>query len=355
MRNVNYGHLLYFWTVVKQGSVARAADSLFVTPQTISGQLKQFESTIGERLYHFESRRLVLTETGRLVFKYAEEIFTLGTELSQVLRDKSALLPEQLNVGITDAVPKLAAYRVLTSAFELEKQVRLICREGSLDTLLGELALHKLDLIISESPVPQGLNIRAFSHPLGDSGVTLFATAALAPRVRAVLEPQERPPAQPLPLLLPRRDTHLRRAVDAWIATRELRVSVVAECDDSALMGCFGQAGRGAFPAPSALTREVCEQYQVEPVAVLDGITEHFYAITGERLLKHPAVLAVTESARRRIFSADQQHDSAVRVATPSLVGDERAVDAVNVAHGAARNSFPATAAAGQRISESAD
>jgi LysR family transcriptional activator of nhaA len=298
VRHLNYSHLLYFWTVAREGSIARAAEVLHLTPQTISGQLKLLEASVGEPLFNRAGRGLVLSETGRIVKQYADEIFALGAELTQRVKRKELGAPVALNVGIVNSIPKLIAYRVLEPALELDDPLRIVCREGDLDALLGDLAVHRLDLVLSDRPIATGLNVRAYNHPLGSSTVSMFAHRRIARRYAKAFPAS----LDGAPVLLPRETTALRRALDEWFDRHDVTPMVVAEFDDSALMKAFGEAASGIFPAPDAIASEVEQMYDARQIGTVDGVSESFYAISPERKLKHPAVLRITESARQRFL-----------------------------------------------------
>lgn len=299
MRHLNYTHLLYFWTVANEGSIARAADVLHLTPQTISGQLKKLEDAVGEPLFAKSGRGLAMTETGQLVRQYADEIFYLGAELSERVRTKQPLMPSSLNVGVVNSVPKLIAQRILRPALGLDDPVRINCREGDLDTLLGELAVHRLDLVVSDRPLPSGTHVRAYNHELGTSAVGLFAHRSIAKKYAAFPKSLEG-----APILLPSAESALRRQLDMWFSERGIVPRLVAEFDDSALLKAFGEAALGIFPAPTAIADEVTAMYHSKLLGDFEVISEKYFAISPERKLKHPAVLAITESARDELFSA---------------------------------------------------
>jgi len=300
MRHLNYGHLLYFWTVARVGSVARASEVLHLTPQTISGQIRTLEESIGDELFRRVGRRLVLSEVGKLVFEYAEEIFSVGAELAEVVKTRTRRGPVVFTVGVTDVVPKLIAARVLEPVLALDDPVRVVCLEGKLEGLLGELAIQRLDMVLSDRPAPDGLNIRAYSHRLGESGVSFFADADTTKRLRRRF-PRSLADA---PLLLPTSNTALRRSLDAWLEGLELAASVAAEFEDSALLKAFGLAGGRVFPGPTVIEREIKHQYRVSVVGRTDQVKEAFYAISPERRLKHPAAAAISEAARTDLFAA---------------------------------------------------
>ena len=298
MRHLNYNHLLYFWTVAREGSIARASETLHLTPQTISGQLKLLEETIGQPLFQRVGRGLVLTDTGRVVNQYADEIFSLGAELTQRMRSKEPGTPVTLNVGIVNSIAKLIAYRILEPALELDDQIRIVCNEGHLENLLGELAVHKLDLVLSDRSIPTGLNVRAYNHPLGESAISLFAHKRLASRYSRRF-PESLDGA---PILLPITTSPVRRSLDDFFDQVGVTPNVVAEFEDSALMKAFGEAGAGLFPAPSAIASEVEHMYHARRLGQAGGVTESYFAISPERKLKHPAVVQITETARSRLF-----------------------------------------------------
>lgn len=307
MRHLNYNHLHYFWTVAREGSIARASDVLHLTPQTISGQLKLLEEAVGEPLFHRVGRGLVLSETGHFVNHYADEIFSLGAELSQRVRNKESGSAVALNVGIVDSIPKLIACRILRPAMSIPNDdhpdasddIRIVCREGSLEHLLGELAVHRLDLVLSDRPLPTGLHVKAYNHRLGESPVAFFVQKQLAARYTRKF-PRSMVDA---PMLLPLSGTVLRRSLDDWFEKQGLVPNIVAEFDDSALLKVFGDAGIGIFPAPKAIADEVAYMYRAREIGVAEGVTETFYAISPERRLKHPSVVRITELARESLFS----------------------------------------------------
>lgn len=298
MEWLNYHHLLYFWLVAREGSLASASATLRLAPSTVSGQIRSLEESLGEKLFARSGRRLVLTEMGRVVFRYAEEIFTLGRELRDAVKGRPMGKPLSLVVGLAGVVPKLVALRLLEPALRLSEPVRLVCREDRPERLLAELAVHDLDVVISDGPVAPSVSIRAFSHLLGECDVVFFATPELAAAHRRRF-PKSLDGA---PMLLPTENTALRRSLDNWFAARGLRPKVVGEFEDSALIKVFGQQGIGIFPAPSVIADEVRRQYQVRPVGHADQVRERFYAISVERRLKHPAVVAIMEEARQKLF-----------------------------------------------------
>lgn len=298
MEWLNYHHLLYFWLVAREGSLAAASAELRLAPSTVSGQVRSLERSLGEKLFARSGRRLVLTETGRVVFRYAEEIFTLGRELRDALRGRPVGKPLTLVVGVADVVPKLVARRLLETALHGSEPVRLVCREDKPERLLAQLALHELDIVLSDGPVAPSVSVRAFSHLLGECGVVFFAK----PKAAAGLRRRFPGSLDGAPVLLPAENTALRRSFDHWFASRGIRPKVVGEFEDSALLKVFGQTGLGVFAAPSVIAAEVQRQYEVRPIGRVEEIRERFYAISVERKLKHPAVIAISEAARHELF-----------------------------------------------------
>ncbi len=291
---LNYHHLRYFWAVAHEGSVTRAAARLHTTQPTVSDQLRKLETALGQRLFARVGRALVITGVGKLALRYADEIFSLGEELSRTVGSQTPARPETFVVGIVDAMPKLAAYRFLEPSTHLPAPVRLVCREGRLDRLLAELSIHALDMVLSDAPMGPGVRVKAFNHLLGESPVTVFGAQRLARRHRRNF-PQSLHGA---PFLLPSEDGALRRTIDDWCEVAGIRPAVTGEFQDSALMKVFGQAGMGLFCAPTFFELEVCRQYRVAIVGRLPELRERFYAITGERRIQHPAVTAISQVAR---------------------------------------------------------
>ncbi len=296
---LNYHHLLYFWTVVREGTVSAAGKSLRLSQPTISTQLRALEDQLGQPLFDRTRRRLVLTEAGRVAFRYADEIFGLGREMLETLKDRPSGRALELTVGLTFVVPKLVAHRLLRPAFEIAQGIRLHVHEDRLPALLARLANHELDMVVSDAPVGAESNIRAFNHPLGQSGVTFFATPALASKYRRGF-PKSLSGA---PMLLPLAGSILRRDLERWLSRVEVSPSVVGEFDDSALLKVFGQSGFGVFAGPSVIEDEIRSQYGLQVLGRTDEVVERFYAITVRRRIEHPAVIAVCERARQELFA----------------------------------------------------
>ncbi|MEJ5861966.1 transcriptional activator NhaR [Pseudomonas farsensis] len=294
---LNYRQLHYFWAVAKTGSIVRASEQLNLTPQTISGQISLFEQTWNIQLFQRVGRQLELTETGRQTLIYAEQMFQIGGELEAMLRagPKEQIL---FRVGVADVVPKSIVYSLLAPTLELDAALRINCREDKLERLLADLAIQRLDLVISDSPMPSHLDIKGYSQKLGECGVSFFAASALAERLSAPF------PAclDNAPLLIPGHETVLRSRLLRWLAEQNVHPRIIGEFDDSALMQAFGQSGSGIFVAPSVIADEVCRQYAVQLIGQTEAVSESFYAISVERKVSHPGIVAITESARRALF-----------------------------------------------------
>lgn len=301
MSALNYKHLHYFWVVAKAGGVARAAERLHLTPQSISGQLGVLEEALATQLFRRSGRTLELTEAGRLVLNYAEQIFVLGKEMQEALRHHPSSRTALFRVGIADVVPKSVAYRLLEPAMRIKEKPRLLCREGRLDSLLGDLAVHRLDLVIADRPMPANLNVRGFSHLLGECGLIFLATPALAAAHSGEF-PQLLDGA---PLLLPGEDATVRPKLTRWLDGLKIRPRIVGEFDDSALLNAFGQEGVGIYAVPAAIAGLVQQQSGSVILGRTDAVTEQFYAISTERRLTHPAVLAISNAARQEMFAMD--------------------------------------------------
>ncbi|WP_397448717.1 transcriptional activator NhaR [Pseudomonas sp. NA-150] len=296
---LNYRQLHYFWVVAKTGSIVRASEQLNLTAQTISGQITLLEHTYGMDLFRRVGRQLELTEAGRLALPYAEQMFQLGDELEALLRAQPNEQQMLLRIGVADVVPKSIVYRLIAPTMELAEPVRISCREDKLERLLADLAIQRLDLVISDSPMPSHLDIKGFSQKLGECGISFFATQALAQRYGNDF-PYSMNGA---PLLVPGQETVVRSRLTRWFSELKIQPRIVGEFDDSALMKAFGQSGSGIFIAPSVIAEEVQAQYGVQLIGQTDAVSESFYAISVERKVKHPGIVAITESARRELFT----------------------------------------------------
>lgn len=296
---LNYHHLFYFWVVARVGGIAPASRELLVSEPTISGQVKALESFIGERLFIRSGRRLVLTEMGKIVFDYANDIFTLGRQMLDTVRQRPSDRAARLMVGVTDSIPKLVVRHLLEPVLRAPERFELSCRESALDTLLVELSTYRLDMVLSDAPTGSGVKVASYNHLLAESPVTFFAAPAIARRLRrnfpASLDGAD--------LLMPTEVSALRRALDQWFDTHGIRPRVAVSVADSALLNTFGQAGHGVFPAPSVIEAEIRRQYEVEVVGRINDVRERYYAISIERKLKHPAVMAISQAAREQFGS----------------------------------------------------
>jgi LysR family transcriptional activator of nhaA len=296
---LNYRHLHYFWITAQEGSFTRAAERLGVAVQTISAQIGLLERSLGATLLSPQGRRLVPTEAGRIAMDFANRIFQLGERLRQTIEDSSGAQPLRLTVGISDALPKLIAYRLLADAPAQPEPVRLVCQEGDFDELIAELALHRLDVVLTDRPAAAGGNLRVYNHPLGDCEITLFGTPALAERYR----PGFPDGLDGAPFLMPTRDNALRGRLEQWFSGRDLRPRVIGEFEDSALLMTFGRGGLGLFPAPAILKDDIAAEYGALPVGSLSDVREQFYAITAERRIRHPAIESLLAHAPRQALS----------------------------------------------------
>lgn len=300
MRHPNYTHLLYFWTVVREGGVTKAAEALHLTPQTVSGQIKLLEEQLDGALFERQGRRLVPTELGRIAYAYAEEIFPRGLELTSVLRGARTRGRRSVTIGVADAVPKLVTFRVLEPLLHGDSPFHIACHEGPLPDLLADLAAHRLDLVLSTSAVPSASAFKAFNHLLGESEIGFFAARALAAKLRRNFPGS----LDDAPLLVPTERSANRRVLDDWLEAAGVVPRIVGELDDSALIKTFAQHGVGAFAAPLAIEAEIVRQFDVARIGVATGMKARFYAISTERRIKHPAVAAITEQARSGLFAA---------------------------------------------------
>jgi LysR family transcriptional activator of nhaA len=300
---LNYHHLLYFWTVAREGGISKAAEKLRLSQPTISAQVRLLEDALGERLFQRQGRMLVLTDIGRTVYRYADEIFGIGREMMETLRGRPAGRPLHLVVGVANVVPKLIVYRLLRPATTAPEPVHLVCREDNAEQLVAGLATYALDVVISDAPAPPHLRVKVFSHLLGESDIAFFAPAAQAARLKRRF-PRSLHGA---PVMLPTVNTALRHALDEWFDRAGVRPRVVGEFEDSALMKVFGQGAGVAFPAPGAIAADVCRFYGVRAIGRIRAVRERYYAISAERRLKHPGVLAITNAARDELFGSSRE------------------------------------------------
>jgi LysR family transcriptional activator of nhaA len=300
MEWLNYHHLYYFWTVAREGSIARACEKLHLAQPTISGQLRQLEESLGEKLFVKSGRTLALTDTGQMVYRYSEEMFSVGRELLDVLRGRPRGRPIRFLVGVSDVMPKLMVFRVLQPVLKMPEKVQLVCYEGNTEALLLKLSSHSLDMILTDAPVTAPLRTRTYNHELGSCGVTFCATPAVAAALRRGYPAS----LDGAPFLMPMEGSVSRRSLELWFDRQQVRPAVVGEFEDSALLKVFGQAGAGVFAVPTAVEKEVRAQYKIAVVGRTNEIVERFYAVSVERRLKHPGVVAVSEAARRLLLDA---------------------------------------------------
>lgn len=291
--SINYKHLNYFWTVAHEGSIAKASEKLHITPQTISGQISLLEKRMGNELFERQGRGLRLTETGRLVLGYADEIFELGQELNDVLRGAPALGPSEFIVSAASALPKAIVQKIIEPALRMDKEISLTSLEGPVEAILADLAIHKVDLVLSDKPVTGALSIKAYNHKLGESGLTFFASPSLAKKYKRNF-PQSLHNA---PLLLPTVQNEIRQLFDYWLREKNIYPVIRGQFDDSALMKDFGQAGLGIFFMPTIIAKDVCKAFNVKVIGQTDEVKQQFYAISAERKVSHPAVAAICDAA----------------------------------------------------------
>lgn len=303
MEWLNYHHLLYFWTVVREGGVVKAAAKLRLSQPTVSAQVRALEARLGEKLFTRVGRRLVPTDVGQVVFRYADEIFSLGRELLDAVQGRATGRPVRFVVGVADVLSKQIAFRLLAPALQLPSPIQVVCREARAESLLASLAVHEVDLVLADTPVPPTVHVKAYSHLLGESDVTCFAAPALAATLRRRF-PQSLSGA---PMLLPGDGTVVRRQLDDWFQATGIRPRIVGEFDDSALMKAFGEHGAGAFVGATAIAGEIRRQYRVVAIGEIEAVRERFYAISPERRIKHPAVVAIAEGARTGVLKGQDR------------------------------------------------
>jgi LysR family transcriptional activator of nhaA len=306
---LNYHHLLYFWVVAREGSIVRAAGELGLAHPTISAQIRSLEASLGNPLFQRVGRRLVLTEVGAIAYRYAEEIFANGRELLDTVRGRATGNSARLRVGVADVLPKALVRRLLDPAVRLDPPAHIVCREDTPARLMASLSQHTLDVVLSDAPPEPGGTIRVFHHLLGESEVAFFGTPELARRARRDF-PRS---LQKTPVLLPTGGATLRRSLESWLEAQGVRAWIVGEFDDSALLKAFGQDGLGVFPALAIMAQELRRRHGVVPLGRVPNVRERFYAITIERRIKNPAVIAICESARREVFHADGRSASTPR------------------------------------------
>lgn len=299
MEWLNFHHLRYFWTVARKGGVRRAAEELHVSQPSISAQLGLLEESLGHKLFKRSGRNLVLTEMGQLVLSYADEIFSSGRELMNAVRQRPTRHPLRLNIGLTDAFPKLIAFQILKAAFRLDDAIHIICREGEIGPLVAQLAAHRLDIVLADEPASSSLKAKTFNHRLGRSGITFCAVPAIAAKLRRNF-PQSLDGA---PALLPTENMGMRAALETWFDTKGIRPRLVGEFEDTALMEVCSAGGRGFTVVHSVIDRTALKHYDLRVIAKVEECGSDFYAITAERRVKHPAAMAITEHAYSTLFA----------------------------------------------------
>ena len=298
---MNFKHLHYFWVTAKAGGVMRAGEQLHTTHQTLSGQIKLLEDWLGRKLFRKSGRQLELTEDGRLALGYADQIFTLGAEMETALREaRGGQRVLDFRVGVADSVAKSVAYRLLEPALNLAEPVRLICSEGKFPDLLAQLALHRLDLVIADEPMSRRISVKAFNHPLGSTAMSFFC----APQLKPLLKGEFPACLNDMPMLIQGASASVRQQLEGWLTRHQIHPRVIGEFDDGALMTAFGREGRGVFMAPSVLEAETVAQFGVDVIGRTDELVEEFFAVSVERRISHPCVLAITDAARGQLFSA---------------------------------------------------
>lgn len=300
MEWLNYHHLLYFWTVAHEGGIAAASRKLSVGRPAISMQMKSLEEFIGSPLFTRRGKHLSLTETGEMVLRYADDIFLTGRELVDAVRGRPSGRPQRFRVGIADVMAKLVAFQLLLPAVDADDNSILECREDEPNRLFAELAVHELDLVLSDIPVAPGLDVRAYNHVMGESTTTLFATPALVRKLKSKFPSS----LNGIPFLMPSKAAAIRHSLEQWLQQEDLRPTIIGEFEDGALMKVFGQAGRGVFPAPTVVQDQICKNYNVRPLGELLEVRERFYAISPERKIRHPGVARIVENAKSGVFGS---------------------------------------------------
>jgi LysR family transcriptional activator of nhaA len=299
---LNYQHLFYFWTIVKEGTMVAAAERLRLAQPTISTQIRVLEDSLGHKLFRKSGRTLKLTDTGEMVFSYADEIFLLGSEMLNVLNERPSNNSLKLHVGIADILPKLIVSSLLRPAINLPESVKIVAYDGKPNELLAKLSIHGLDLVLTDTPISPEVNVKAYNHLLGESGISFYAEPTIASKYKRKF-PESLNGA---PMLLPAQTTTMRRAIERWFDQYNIAPEIIGEYEDSALLKIFGQDGLGIFPLPNAIEKQARKQYNIRPVGVAEGIKERFYAISLERKIQHPGVLAITSAARNELFNSPE-------------------------------------------------
>jgi LysR family transcriptional activator of nhaA len=295
---LNYHHLFYFWNVVRSGGVNEAARQLRISPPAVSTQLGELQSSLGEPLFTRSGRKLVLTDMGRTVFDYADDIFTLGRELMDTVRNRPTGRPIRVDIGVVDVLPKMIAHWLIRPALQLRESVRIVCREATADQLIARLATLELDVVLSDSPADPNLKVRAYNHPLGDCGITFVGAASLVAKIKKSFPGC----VDGAPMLLPTDNTAFRRNLDYWFESNGLHPKILGEFEDYALLRAFGEQGTALFPVPSVFEKDLMKQEKLRRIGKTDEVRTYFYAISSERKLKHPAVVAICDSAKQQLI-----------------------------------------------------
>ena len=299
MEWLNYHHLIYFWTVAKEGGLRKAAEKLHVSQSSISAQISALEAALGEKLFRASGRTTVLTEMGRVVLGYADDISSLGREMMNTVRHQGGTRPIRFRVGVADSVPKLIAYAIIRPVFQLQPPVEMVCREGKVDALLGQLAAQRLDIVLADEPASSALKFKTFNHPLGASDVTFCAAPPLAAKLRRKFPHS----LHGAPALLPAENTAFRMALETWFDSLGIRPRTVAEFEDTPLMHPAAVDGLGFVPIHTVIAKRAARQNGWQVIGRVSQCTGQFYAITAERKLKHLAIVAITEHAQARLFA----------------------------------------------------
>ncbi|MBL8854141.1 MAG: transcriptional activator NhaR [Planctomycetaceae bacterium] len=294
MGPVNYNHLYYFWVVAKHGGISPAGRELHLTQPTISAQIKSLEGSLGVALFHRQGKKLTLTPQGRVALDYANQIFGLGQELYRSVHGNGPNSTLDLTVGVTDVMPKHLVYQFLIPAFTSDLPIRLRCYEGKLGALLMDLANHRLDVVLSDSPIYEDLTVELQSHLLGECGLAVMGTTELLARAVGPTVPEQ---VQSLPVLLPTANTGLRRLIDRWFDRHGLAPRVAGEFEDSGLLKVFARQGLGVCFVPAVLTEFLTQTYQLGVLGQVEDVRTKFYALTAERMFQHPAVTRLRQSA----------------------------------------------------------
>jgi len=295
---LNYHHLMYFWTVVRKGGLAPAAEELRLSVSTVSTQIQQLENVLGYKLFDRSGRQLIINDVGQVVYRYADEIFSLGRELQDALEDGPFEKPIRVQIGIADVLSKLVVAKLLAPILGSLQTYQLICREDQPDNLVSQLILHNLDIVLTDKPIGPDLRVKGFNHLLGESQIAVYGSPSMATRYKKDF-PNSLTGA---PCILPGDRTELRRTLEQWFESHDIRPNVVAECDDSALIKSLGKASVGLFVAPCITSKETMHQFNVKEIGRLENIVEHYYAVSMDRRIKHPAVKAIVDYAKKNVF-----------------------------------------------------